>query len=165
MKNNISKWEKFTILCLTAFMALGLINFVKTVVEANNAPQPLPFSQNWSNVNLITVDDDWSMVPGIVGFRGDDIVVVTDTDLRTIVADGSGTPVDVNANRSDPDVFNTGGVVEFDGIPNPNIALQGSGTADFAHIVIYLNTTGRTNIQVAYNCSALSSAAASRLYR
>ncbi len=103
MKKNISKWEKFAILSLTAFMALGLIGFVKTVVEANNTPQTLPFSQNWTNINLITVDDDWSAVPGIVGFRGDDIVTAVDTDLRTIVADGSGTPVDVNANRSDPD--------------------------------------------------------------
>ncbi|MBK8425636.1 MAG: hypothetical protein IPL27_06455 [Lewinellaceae bacterium] len=33
--------------------------------------QPLPFSQNWTNTGLITVNDDWSGVPGIQGRRGD----------------------------------------------------------------------------------------------
>ena len=61
------------------------------------------------------------------------------------------TPVDVNANRSDPDTFLSGGLVEFDGITNPVVAFQGSGTADIPHLVIYLNTTGFTNIQVSYN--------------
>ncbi len=43
MKKNISKWEKFAILSMTAFLAIGLINFVKTVVQANNTPQTLTF--------------------------------------------------------------------------------------------------------------------------
>ncbi len=137
-------------LSLTAFLALGVFQFAN-IVSANNTPQTLPFTQNWSNVGLITVDDNWSAVPGIVGYRGDDIVTVADSDLRTITADGATTPVDVNANRSDPDAFATGGIVEFDGIANPTIAMQGSGTSDVPHLVIYLNTTGRTNIQVAFN--------------
>ena len=137
-------------LSLMILFALGVFQFAN-IVSANNTPQTLPFSQNWSNTGLITVDDNWSAVPGIVGYRGDDLVTTVDTDLRTIVADGSGTPVDVNANRNDPDAYATGGVTEFDGIPNPTVAFQGSGTADVPHLVIYLNTTGQSNIQVAYN--------------
>jgi len=79
----------------------------------NNTPQTLPFSQNWTNTGLITVSDDWSGVPGIVGFRGDDLTVVTGTDPRTLLADGSATPVDVNANQTTPDPFKTGGASEF----------------------------------------------------
>jgi hypothetical protein len=71
----------------------------------NTTPQTLPFSQNWSNTALISTDDDWSMVPGIIGYRGDDLNTVIGADLRTVTLDGSGTPVDVNANRSDPSVF------------------------------------------------------------
>jgi hypothetical protein len=34
--------------------------------------QPLPFSQNWTNIGMITVSDNWSGVPGICGYRGDE---------------------------------------------------------------------------------------------
>jgi hypothetical protein len=140
--------------CLIAIVALGTFYFAginSQKVSATNTPQSLPFSQNWTNAGLITTDDNWSGVPGIVGYRGDDLSTVIDVDVRTVLADGSATPIDVNANRSDPDVFTTGGIVEFDGIPNPVVAFQGSGTADIPHIVLYLNTTGQSNIQVSYN--------------
>lgn len=117
----------------------------------DSSPQTLPFSQNWTTTTLITTDDNWSGVPGIIGYRGDDLSTTIDVDLRTVLANGSGTPVDVNANRSDPDAFNTGGLVEFDGIPNPVVAFQGSGTSDIPHMVIHLNTTGQSNIQLSYN--------------
>ena len=57
--------------------------------------------------------------------------------------------VDVIANQTNPNITN-GGVAEFE-ITNPTIALQGSGTADAPYIVLYLNTTGQSNITVAYN--------------
>jgi peptidase C25-like protein len=119
-------------------------------VQADSAPQPLPFNQTWSNTGLITTDDNWSGVPGITGFRGDDLTTVTATDPQTILADGSGTPVDVIANQANPNTQATGGVAEFDGIANPVVALQGSGTADAPHIVITVNTTGLSGIKVAY---------------
>lgn len=118
---------------------------------ANLVAQPVPLTQNWSNTGLITVDDDWSAVPGIIGYRGDDLTTTAGTDPQTILADGSLTPVDVNANRNDPDTFLSGGVTEFDGIANPAVALNGSGTADAPHIVINLSTSGTTAINVAYN--------------
>ncbi len=127
---------------------VGSIGFTK--VRASNAPQALPFSQNWSDAGLITTTDDWSGVPGIVGYRGDDLATSTGTDPSTILADGSGTPIDVNANQTNPDTFATGGVTEF-AITDPVVALQGSGTADAPHIVLYLNTTGQSNIRLQCN--------------
>ena len=153
MKKILSKWEKLTILGLALFLAIGLINVgVGSVrVEANNTAQTLPFSQNWTNTGLITTNDDWSAVPGIVGFRGDDAAITTaGIDPRTILVDRS-TPVNVLANQANPDTVTTGAVAEFDAIPNPTVALQGSGTADAPHIVIYLNTTGQSNIRFACN--------------
>src|SRR5207245_2472452 len=99
----------------------------------------------------ITTNNDWSGVPGIIGYRGDALTSATGVDPQTVVADGSSTPVNVNANHADPNTFTTGGVTEFDGIANPVVALQGSGTARAPHIVISLNTTGQTNINVNYN--------------
>lgn len=112
--------------------------------------QTLPFSQDWSNIGLITMDDDWSGVPGIIGYRGDDPASSpTNVDPQTILMDLSTTPVDVNANRDNPDTFSSGGVTEFE-IANPVVALQGSGTADAPHLVIRVNTTGAIAVRVQY---------------
>lgn len=122
---------------------------------ANSTAQTLPFSQNWGNAGLITANDDWANVPGIVGYRGDDITAATGADPQTLVGEGTIT-VDVNANQTAPNTFSTGGVTEFD-LADDVIALTGSGTADAPNIIINLNTTGNTSIQVAYNLRDLDS--------
>ena len=145
--------------CLTAFLFLqGLVPFMLPVVSAgdkggveNDTAQPIPFSQNWTTTTLISVDDDWSGVPGIVGYRGDDLSTAIPADLQTLVADGSSTPIDVNANNPDPTAAVSGGVYEFDTIANPTIGMQGSATSDIPHIVINLNTSGTTALNIAYN--------------
>jgi endonuclease G, mitochondrial len=137
--------------CLITFLfAQGIIPFLLPVAYANETAQAVPLTQNWSNASLITVDDDWSLVPGIVGYRGDEIETTIGVDPQTILADGSGTPVDVNANNADPTGATSGGVYEFT-TPDPTIGMQGSGTSDVPHIVINLNTSGTTAINVAYN--------------
>ena len=126
------------------------VALLATAAYADTTPQTLPFTQNWSNAGLITVSDDWSGVPGIVGYRGDSLTAATGVDPQTVLADGSTTPVDVNANQTNPNTFTTGGVAEF-AIADPTIALNGSGTARAPHIVIHLDTTGRSGIRVRYN--------------
>jgi MYXO-CTERM domain-containing protein len=112
------------------------------------------FSQNWNNTGLISVNDDWSGVPSILGYRGDDLTAATGVDPQTVLA-FSGTPagavLDVNANQTNPNTFITGGVTEFDTLADPCVALQGSGTADAPFLMLLLNSTGRTGIQVSYN--------------
>ncbi len=163
MKPFLKKWKKLTAFWLALLLTFGAIHFAGigiSTVEANNTPQPLPFSQDWSNIGLITANDDWSMVPGIVGFLGDYTTASpTNVDPRTLVADFATNSVDVIANQATPNTQTAGGVAEFDGIPNPTIALQGSGTADAPHIVIYLNTTGRNNIRVAFNARDIDGSA------
>jgi VCBS repeat-containing protein len=104
------------------------------------------FFQNWSNKNQITTDDNWSGVDSIVGYRGDGLTTGTGKDPSTVLGNGAGPVIDVNANRSDPSVFSTGGVAEFDGIADPVVALQGSGTANAPNLVVYLDATARQNI-------------------
>lgn len=105
------------------------------------------FSQNWSKIEQIKVDDDWNMVPSIVGFRGDDLTGATGTDPRTIT--GTSSVVDVNANRPAANGFVTGGVAEFH-LADPVIGLQGSATADAPYIQLHLNSAGRKNVTVSY---------------
>lgn len=121
-------------------------------VVANNTYQGLPFSQNWSNTALITVNDDWSGVPGIMGHLGDYTTSSpVNVDPQTLLADYASTAVDVNANQANPNTFTTGGVAEFDTLANPVVALQGSGTADAPYILLHINTTGWSNITISYN--------------
>jgi hypothetical protein len=131
--------------CLTALLATAmffLAGFDSTTVSATNTPQALPFSQNWGNTGLITANDDWSGVPGVVGFLGDfDAGATTAVDPRTLLTPFAINAVDVIANQTSVAITN-GGVAEFDGIANAVVALNGSGTADAPHIIVYLNTTG-----------------------
>ena len=107
-----------------------------------------PFAQSWSDASLITVDDDWSRVPAVVGHRGDGRVAEPGTDPRTVLADGSSTPVDVTANRTDPGAIGlASGVAEFE-LPNPVVAIQGSATASAPHLVVALDTRGRSGLSV-----------------
>ena len=152
--------ESLAYVCVvTLILAGSALSIWTPATHADLVAQPVPLTQNWTNTGLITTDDDWSLVPGIIGYRGDDLTGTTGTDPQTILVDGSLTPVDVNANRNDPDVFLSGGVTEFDGIPNPTVALNGSGTGDAPHLVINLNTSGTTSINVAYNLRDIDNSA------
>ncbi len=107
------------------------------------------FSQNWTDPALITVDGNWDLVPSIIGYRGDDITAAIGVNPQTLTGDGT-VVVNVEANELTPNTFTTGGVAEF-AIANPTIALQGSGTADAPHIVLFLNTTGVRNVIFSFN--------------
>ncbi len=133
---------------LAAVLAVGL----PSVAFADSTPQtvqPAQFTQDWANPALITADDSWSGVPGVVGYRGDDITTVTAADPQTLLGEGSVT-VDVNANQTNPATFTTGGVAEF-ALTDPTIALTGSGTADAPNIVLPLNLTSSNTINVRYD--------------
>ena len=136
-------------------LILSLVSVLPVSAARLQAPddgsyQTPPFSQNWTNTGLIVANDDWSAVPGIIGFRGDNLTAATGTDPQTILADDSPGVVDVNANQTNPDAFSTGGVTEFE-ITDPVVALAGSGTADAPYVLIHLNTTGFQSINVNYN--------------
>ena len=140
---------------LTAcLVAVGLLSAIPA--WANTVPQSLPFLQDWSNAGLITGNDDWAGVPGIVGYRGDNLTSVDGADPQTLLVLDA--VLDVNANQTNPVTFNTGGVTEF-ALTNPTIALAGSGTADAPSIVIHLNTTGQQSILVSYVLRDLDSSA------
>jgi len=134
-------------------IAAVLLSSVLTagMAAADATYQTLPFSQNWTNAAQITVNDDWSGVPGILGYLGNnDLASVTGRVSCTIVGDST-TAVDVIANLVNPNTVTNGGVGEFDVIPNPTIALQGSGTADFPNIQLHLDTRCFNNVTVAGN--------------
>lgn len=125
---------------------------------ATSAPQSLPFVQRWTNTDLIMTNDDWSGVPGVIGFRGDGLASTTGVDPQTVVQEGSPPVIDVNANVPNPNTFATGGVGEFH-LLDPTVALQGSGTARAPSVVVYANTSGMENVTVSYNLRDIDGAA------
>jgi len=147
MKQNLRFWNLF----LTAALLISGLALPLQSAEANNTVQTLPFSQNWSNTGLIAYTDNWDNVPGIVGYRGDNLVSTSAVDPQTVLAADSPGVVDVNANQTNPSTNQTGGVAEFDTLADPVVALQGSGTADAPYLLINLDTTGLQGIQVSYN--------------
>jgi len=149
--------------CLTTLAATStffLAGFHDVSVSANNTPQSVPtVPQTWP-ATLITTNDDWSGVPGVVGFLGDYTAASpTNVDPRTLLDPFAAVAVDVIANQTNPDTLTNGGVAEFDAIANPSVALNGSGTADAPFLVFYLNTTGQSNIRIRYNARDLDASA------
>jgi hypothetical protein len=133
---------------MTRALTAGLACLLLTAapVWANTTPAQLPLLQNWSDTGQIAVDDDWSPVAGIVGYRGDGLVTEPGTDPRTVTADGSGTPLDVAANRTDPRAVGlAAGVAEFE-LTDPVVAIQGSATASAPHLLMSLDTRGRAGV-------------------
>lgn len=116
------------------------------------------FTQDWSNTGLITTNDDWSGVNSIEGFRGDSLTGSTGTDPQTLLAADVPGVIDVIANQTTPSTNNSGGIAEFE-ITDPVVALQGSGTADAPYLKFYIDSTGCTNITVAYNIRDVDDAA------
>lgn len=123
----------------------SLLLSATSAAHADNTAQTLPFSQDWTSPGLITVADDWSGVPGIVGYRGDNVTASTGVDPQTLLGEGTPT-VDVVAQAATNNT--SGGVLEIES--EGTIAMQGSGTADAPSLVISLDTTGQSTITVSY---------------
>ena len=119
-------------------------------MAADSTAQTPPFSQDWHDTTLITVTDDWSGVPGVVGFLGQDITTTTGVDPQTLLTDSTvANDVDVIANIP-PDVnIQNGGVGEFE-MDDPVVALQPDGIADAPYLLLNLRTTGFRNVAVSY---------------
>ncbi|MFF8802830.1 MULTISPECIES: ExeM/NucH family extracellular endonuclease [unclassified Methylobacterium] len=115
--------------------------------------------QDWTDTGAITTNDDWSRVPAIVGYLGQDLTNATGVDPQTVTADSAlPNDADVIANQTNPNTLSTGGVAEFE-LADPTIALQGSGTADAPSLVIYLDATGRRDVTVAFNARDIDGSA------
>ena len=135
---------------LRASVSLLVLLTVAARVRADTTPQTQPFVQSWTTTTLITADNVWTGVPGIAGYNGAGMGTSGTADPQTLL--GEGTQVlQVYANHANPDTFASGGVTEFDGIANPVIALQGSGTAGAPNVVFTITTVGRASVVVAYS--------------
>ncbi|HMJ47456.1 MAG TPA: hypothetical protein VK498_09005, partial [Ferruginibacter sp.] len=135
---------------ILSFFLLPVFSLLPLEVT-NTTAQTIPFTQNWTNIGLITSNNNWSTVAGIEGFPGVGLAGTGD-DPQLVLTTGFIPTQQVYANQSSPNTLTSGGVAEFDGIANPSIALQPEpSNANAPYIIISLNTLNRDNINVAYN--------------
>ena len=134
-----------TLILVVAFIAIQGKVWSQTYYNLSSGT----LTQDWSNTGLITTDNVWTGLASIIGYGGNDITATTGVDPQTLLGEGTLT-INVKANQTNPNTFTSGGFGEFE-ITNPVIAFQGSGTSDAPNLVIFLNTTGVTNIKVKYN--------------
>jgi Ca2+-binding RTX toxin-like protein len=103
--------------------------------------------------NQLNTNNDWSMVPSLVGYLGSGLTTTEGVDPRTLTAPDPNPIVSVIVNQTDASdvaLGALGGVAEFEGPPNSMIGLGGSDTADAPYLVLYLDSTGRKNVQVSF---------------
>jgi endonuclease I/methionine-rich copper-binding protein CopC len=141
---------------LTPFFILPLLFCVDA--SADTTPQSPPASQNWGNIGLISVNNDWASVPGIAGYLGD-IAATSNTgvDPRTILGDSTNT-LNVVANQTVPSPTASGGAAEFE-LTDPVVAIKGSGTADAPYLLISINNSGGSATRLAFNLRDLDGTA------
>ena len=134
-----------------ALIAIFLLTAIAaSPAAADSTAQTPPFSQDWHDTSLISVTDDWSGVPGVIGYLGQNITLLTGVDPQTLLTDSAlARDVDVIANIP-PDVnIQNGGVGEFE-LADAVVALQPDGIADAPYLLFNLRTAGLRDVAVSY---------------
>jgi uncharacterized protein len=152
----------FAVLTGLTALAVSVSGLLGTgLASANSVYQTLPFGQNWTNSSLITVNDDWSGVPGIIGYDGmDPAVSQAGIDPRTVLTDTTTSNVSVSANRHHPSTITDVPVAEFHPggeLAYPVVGLRASTEHDAPFLLFHINTTGHSNIRVGYQLIDLDS--------
>lgn len=131
-------------------------------VKANNARANLlngnfNFSVNSGNPNQINSNDNWSAVPSVEGYFGQNLTATHGVDPQTVLGTEfpannlpSSANTQVSANKGNPNAFNAGGLAEFDSGPYLAIGLQGNVQAN-PYLVFFMNSLGRGAITISYD--------------
>ena len=146
---------RFSVVVALVLAFTGLQAFVASPAQADVSTKIATFahSQDWSDGALIAIDDDWSGVPGVQGYRGDGLTSATGADPQTVLGEGT-LVTDVDADASP--TSGTGGVLEIDG---DTVAMQGSGTADAPNLVFHLDLTDQTGVGFSFDARDLDASA------
>ena len=132
-------------------LALGLAS-APADADVSSRILTFPYTQNWSNADLITDNNDWSNVTGVQGYLGGGLTGATGTDPQTLTGETTDTNVLANSTAS----VNNGGVIEVQG---DTIAIQGSGSASAPHVTFRLDLTGQTAVSFGFNARDLDASA------
>lgn len=144
---------------LSVILALCLVFWPHQaqIARADTTALVLPLNIDWSDTSLITTANDWSVVPGVMGYLGEKLGSKPEgVNPQNILVDGTNTTITLIPNQTDPNTLGGAGVVEFE-ISDPTIGLSGSNAPHAPFLLISLSTLGRTDITIAYDVRDLES--------
>lgn len=138
-----------------ALTGIQLLIAVPAQADVSTRIAAFPYTQDWSNPDLITTNDDWSGVTGVQGYLGQDLTTSTGTDPQTLTGESAlAGDTDVVANAAA--TATNGGVVEVQG---QTIAIQGSGTGDAPYVAFHLDLTGQSDAKFSFDARDLDAGA------
>ncbi|HEX5059084.1 MAG TPA: hypothetical protein VFV99_06975, partial [Kofleriaceae bacterium] len=106
------------------FVVIAAALLAPRIGAANSTPELLYFNQPWTDTWRTYYNDDWSYVPGVVGFLGQDLTTTPGEDPQLLVGESTlPNDVDLMAAQTAPNSLGTGGVASFY-LTDPVVALQ-----------------------------------------
>lgn len=158
--------ESFPRLLTAAFGVLFLSGLIVSSVRAdgtyyNFASGNLKLNVSPTTTDMITKNDDWSGVPSVEGYCGNNLTATHGIDPQTVLTSEYATLPSagntcVNANKGNPSAFNAGGITEFDRNGTFAIGFQGNVQAN-PYLVFYLNTVGQSYLRISYDLTDIDS--------
>lgn len=90
MRKILKRWKNTSIFSIAAILIITVVALVHN---------PIPYSIDWTDPNLITTDDTWqvSLALGVRGYSGSDLTVAPGTDARTILGESAVLDVEASA--------------------------------------------------------------------
>jgi len=88
MKTLIKRKNAF-ILSIFTILTISIFSFSDRLMLLIEAHNPIPYSINWTNPNLILTDNVWEVSAelGVRGYSGADITAAPGTDARTVLVE------------------------------------------------------------------------------
>ncbi|MGI8409193.1 MAG: carboxypeptidase-like regulatory domain-containing protein [Pyrinomonadaceae bacterium] len=155
----------FPVAIVLALLSLALVLLPSPLrsVEANStyfdlSTGNLTLNLTSGTTNLITSNDNWTAVSSVEGYCGDGLTSTFGVDPQTVLtaefpssALPSSSDTCIAANKGNPSAYNAGGLAEFDSGTYLAFGFQGNVQSRAPYMVFYVNTTGRSNIRIAFD--------------
>jgi hypothetical protein len=112
-------------------------------------------TQNWSDTTQFTTDNNWNGVPSIIGYDGADAAGVEGSDPCVLTNAPLGA-AQVTVNKLHPSTITNVAVVQFvvgtgSEVTSNLVGIRGQTSFDAPSLLIHLNATGRSNINIAFD--------------
>lgn len=121
-----------------------------------------PLAQGWSNTGALAVADDWTGVPSFEGYLSGDVLPTTANDPRNVL-DFAGAVRRLTPNVASLAGFTAAGVIEAE-LADPVVALQATNGNDVPFLLLHLDTTNCSAIQLGYRLRDLDADTATQPY-
>jgi len=155
--------KQFLFGSLGAALALSGLTALQTAPASASVSAKIstfPYSQNWSG---LTTTSTWADFPGVEGFSAGTSIAAANlpntTDVGTLTAEGTLVSSLVARTGNTPNSDSNGGVLTYGAATDRTVALSATSGITTPMLVLHLDTTGQSGINVAYDVQDLDGSA------